>query len=133
MNLFKWNADYSGRICIDGMALNGIINTLSEFQRQYYPGAVFLACRGECDCELVPEKELEIEVTTSPTPTTPAPLGGAGALILLDGIVKSESNQNPRPKKPQGNNNPDGSNTNIILNPRFSAHFIENKIRPIQQ
>ena len=128
--IFEWVPDYSSeKICIDGMALAGKKLTLEEYERQYYPGAEFLACGGECDCRLTPTGE-ETETTEGepvpPTPTTPAPQGGAGILLVLDGEVRSRVNQAPKAQKPKGDRNPDGTTTNFIKNPRGGANIVEN-------
>ncbi len=131
--IFEWESDYSGRICVDGMALDGRQESLDEFQRKYYPGAVFLACVGECDCILKPVPVEEIEILKGiPTPTTPTPTGSAGILLFLDGVVKAPDNQEPKARAPSGNKNPDGTTTNYERNLRGGAVLVENTIRPVR-
>lgn len=105
MTLLEWSSDPSGRICTDAVALQGTRNNLDFFEKNYFPGSTSLACKGDCDCELNPVVAV---IVSDKSPDTPIAMGGAGVLLVLDGVVKSRRNQNPRARNPRGNRTPKG-------------------------
>lgn len=54
---YKWKQRPGKRTCKDSNNLNNTIDTMRNWRTKGTPGSESMACKGKCDCMLVPTKE----------------------------------------------------------------------------
>ena len=94
---YRWEQDPSRKNCADSEQLDGQIKTLSEWQTTVMPGSTKTACRGDCDCKLVPVPDSS-KLTKNPIRVPDnlgAPILFKMSHILPDGTIRANSKNRP--------------------------------------
>lgn len=106
-NNFVWEQSPGKRTCKSSEGLTGQIKTLKTWEALVLPGSKFTACKGNCDCRLIPT----IESITSNPFSVVSPGGEPVSLEPLkffeDGSIRATIRNEPNTF---GAVNPDNSN-----------------------